>query len=156
MGMDVYGINPSSERGEYFRANVWYWRPLWVMIQNLYPDLAQKVPHAQSNDGDGLESEDTLLLVSKMKTDLDSGVIEQYVNDYEEERINLPQQDCEFCHQTGYRLWPQEDGTVLQKQCNSCKGTKKVDAWESSYPMDLELVKQFYLFLADSGGFKIC
>ena len=29
MGMDVYGIAPTSERGEYFRNNVWWWRPLW-------------------------------------------------------------------------------------------------------------------------------
>ena len=29
MGMDVSGMNPSSETGEYFRNNVWWWRHLW-------------------------------------------------------------------------------------------------------------------------------
>ena len=29
MGMDVYGIAPEKEWGEYFRSNVWWWRPLW-------------------------------------------------------------------------------------------------------------------------------
>ncbi|QOR55575.1 MAG: hypothetical protein UMS36scaffold28_65 [Phage 59_13] len=29
MGMDVYGVKPKSKQGEYFRNNVWSWRPLW-------------------------------------------------------------------------------------------------------------------------------
>jgi hypothetical protein len=28
MGMDVYGKEPKSDKGEYFRNNVWWWRPL--------------------------------------------------------------------------------------------------------------------------------
>ena len=27
MGMDVYGLEPRKEKGEYFRNNVWWWRP---------------------------------------------------------------------------------------------------------------------------------
>ena len=33
MGMDVYGINPFNELGEYFRANCWTWRPICVAIE---------------------------------------------------------------------------------------------------------------------------
>ena len=32
MGMDVSGINPSTEVGEYFRANVWSWRPIYALM----------------------------------------------------------------------------------------------------------------------------
>jgi hypothetical protein len=28
MGFDVYGKSARSEKGEYFRNNVWWWRPL--------------------------------------------------------------------------------------------------------------------------------
>ena len=29
MGMDVFGKNPTDEKGAYFRNNVWFWHPLW-------------------------------------------------------------------------------------------------------------------------------
>ena len=28
MGFDLSGLNPKNETGEYFRNNVWWWRPL--------------------------------------------------------------------------------------------------------------------------------
>ena len=31
MGMDVYGRNRCSKEGEYFRNNVWWWRPRRVL-----------------------------------------------------------------------------------------------------------------------------
>ena len=38
MGMDVYGRAPTSESGEYFRANVWSWHPIWNYCEVLAPD----------------------------------------------------------------------------------------------------------------------
>ena len=32
MGFDLNGVNPISKKGEYFRANVWWWRPLWKFV----------------------------------------------------------------------------------------------------------------------------
>ena len=32
MGMDVYGLKPTSESGDYFRANMWSWRPIHERI----------------------------------------------------------------------------------------------------------------------------
>ena len=42
MGMDVYGRNPDSEAGEYFRANVWSWRPIHSLVIELCSDLLDK------------------------------------------------------------------------------------------------------------------
>ena len=39
MGMDVSGRNPDSEAGEYFRANIWSWRPILDLIHQLCSDL---------------------------------------------------------------------------------------------------------------------
>jgi len=39
MGMDVTGRNPSSPAGEYFRANIWSWRPIHALIYELCADL---------------------------------------------------------------------------------------------------------------------
>jgi hypothetical protein len=39
MSLDVYGKRPSSKTGEYFRANVWSWRPIHDLIFQLCSDL---------------------------------------------------------------------------------------------------------------------
>ena len=39
MGMDVYGINPKTDSGDYFRANVWWWRPLWECVAYYCDDI---------------------------------------------------------------------------------------------------------------------
>lgn len=156
MGMDVYGRDPDNESGKYFRANVWYWRPLWGMIEDLYPTFAVKVPNAHYNDGDGLDAEDSYLLSQIMKIDIESGRLSEYVNSYEADRQNIPQVDCEYCSKTGYRIWPQSDGSVFQKECNVCSGTLKVDHFAKSYPMHIDVVKEFQLFMEHCGGFSIC
>ena len=64
MGMDVIGVQPKTETGEYFRNNVWYWRPLATFIQDVYPHIAEKCTYWGSNDGDGLDAEDSEVAVS--------------------------------------------------------------------------------------------
>ena len=39
MGMDVYGKKPKGEKGDYFRNNVWWWRPLWQYCASSAPEL---------------------------------------------------------------------------------------------------------------------
>lgn len=39
MGMDVYGEAPKNPKGEYFRNNCWYWRPLWDFIWEECSDI---------------------------------------------------------------------------------------------------------------------
>lgn len=153
--MDVYGNSPLNDSGAYFRANVWYWRPLWDMIENLYPDIAAKVPYAHYNDGDGLNSTDSIILSNLLKAHIDSGFIAEYIQQYEESLESLPDEDCNYCNKTGYRLWTNEDGSAYQKQCNVCSGTLKFPNINKSYRMHIDLVKEFQTFLANCGGFKI-
>lgn len=155
MGMDVYGKDPKDESGRYFRANVWYWHPLWSMIEYLYPQYGLKVKHAHSNDGDGLTKKDSLALSQLLKADIESGKIEQFITDYDKEKESLEKQDCPYCNQTGSRAWPDGDGGLLEKVCNACNGTLKVDDFMASYYMNFDLVKEFQVFLENSGGFEI-
>lgn len=32
MGFDINGVNPTDNKGDYFRNNVWWWRSLWTLI----------------------------------------------------------------------------------------------------------------------------
>ena len=42
MGFDVYGMDPQTEKGHYFRNNVWFWRPLWQLICEECDDILTK------------------------------------------------------------------------------------------------------------------
>lgn len=53
--MDVFGRNPDSREGKYFRANVWSWRPLHQLINELCADLldSETLTGMGFNDGFG-------------------------------------------------------------------------------------------------------
>ena len=55
MGMDVSGRNPSDPVGEYFRANVWSWRPIVHLCCELCSDLLDEemLSAIGFNDGAG-------------------------------------------------------------------------------------------------------
>jgi hypothetical protein len=155
MGMDVYGRKPKNEQGEYFRANVWYWHPLWKCLDDLHPTICAKCESPHDNSGDGLNARDSLTLSKLLKKDLEKGIIEEYISQYYAHINSLPLEDCKYCEGTGNRDWDQDDGTVTTQQCNSCNGTLKVTSHIAWYHMDLELMKEFQIFLENCGGFNI-
>jgi len=155
MGMDIYGNKPKTQKGEYFRNNVWWWHTLWQYCCIVDPTLIEKVPHAHYNDGDGLNATDARKLAIKLQTEIDTGRAKQYVDEYEKYRTSIPKEDCTLCDQNGERTWQQENGEPYKKQCNACQGTKKVDSWATHYYINLDNIQEFTEFLTDSGGFKI-
>lgn len=156
MGMDVYGLDPQNEKGEYFRANVWYWHPLWGYFEDLHPNIAKKVPHAHENSGDGLNARDALALSKILKKDIEKGITQKYIEEYKAYADSLPLEDCKYCDENGNRTWPTEEGQEELVACNVCQGKKKVKSFVTWYNMDLELMKEFQQFLENCGGFQIC
>ena len=157
MGMDVYGRAPTSERGEYFRASVWGWHPLWTMVENLVPDLAQKVEHGHTNDGDGLDAEDAAELSRRLSHLIDAGVVAEYVKTRDEVIAALPAEECEWCNGTGVRrdAVGRSMGMPDRNWCNGCDGKGQVQPLEAHFVLDEERVIEFTEFLRDSGGFNI-
>ena len=94
MGMDVYGVNPTSEKGSYFRNNVWWWHPLWEYCQDLHADLCDKVENGHLNDGDGLDADDARELGERLLRDIASGVTQTYEDEYRKAMSELPMKDC--------------------------------------------------------------
>jgi DnaJ-class molecular chaperone len=159
--MDVYGVKPKNEKGEYFRNNVWWWRPLWDYCLDFHPSVADKVKDGHSNSGDGLNAGDSKKLAAFIKKDLDSGKAQKYAQEREEELNSLPDVPCEYCETTGSRTWqphegPNDTDTVQIKTCNSCKGKGSVRPWPTQYPFSVENLAQFQEFLDNCGGFSIC
>lgn len=172
MGMDVIGVNPKNEVGSYFRNNVWWWRPLADFIQEKYPDVYDNCELWHSNDGDGLDGEDSALLASYIRADLANGTVAEYERNYNEWRASLPREACELCNCTGIRtdkvgvemgmpdkeLSPEVQILVGRTHgwCNSCDGIGTKESWQSNYPFSEENVREFADFLEGCGGFQIC
>ncbi len=74
MGMDVFGTAPTTERGEYFRNNVWWWRPLWNYCIEVAPELTSEV-NGEYNNGDGLNAEGAIALSNILLERLVEGIL---------------------------------------------------------------------------------
>ncbi len=162
MGMDIYGQNPTSEVGEYFRNNVWWWRPLWEYCDSVAPEVCNRVVYAQSNDGDGLDSEGALELANILTIHINSGLTKKYETEYREYLDSIPKERCELCNgdPRGALVMPHwvdyvEGETTYRYPCNGCRGAGKVNSWQANYPFSEENVIEFRDFLLNSGGFEI-
>jgi len=78
MGMDLIGISPTKKCGEYFRANIWWWSPLWEYCDQVAPEICEQVKHAYSNDGDGLDDEDSKALATVLLKEHKQGNTKKY------------------------------------------------------------------------------
>lgn len=103
MGMDVFGKAPASEVGEYFRNNVWWWRPLADYILNVHPDLASGCTEWHSNSADGLDAAESVALADALDADLSAGAVDAYQAAYAAEVAALPREACDLCDSTGLR-----------------------------------------------------
>lgn len=172
MGMDVYGKNPKSEAGSYFRRNVWGWHPLWDYVENQHPEIAELVEYAHSNDGDGLDEEKSLELAKLLMDDYNSGRVAEYITERNKALSELPFEDCQICEGTGIRTdelgvqagWPEKElepdiAIIVGRtngSCNACGGVGKRENWATNYYLEEDDIKEFADFLVECGGFEIC
>ena len=82
MGMDVYGKNPSSEIGKYFRNNVWWWRPLAEYAIKTAPEICAPCKYWGSNDGDGLDAAGAVALADALQAEVNANRTEAYSRAY--------------------------------------------------------------------------
>ena len=171
MGMDVYGNAPTTESGEYFRNNVWWWRPLWSYCETVAGDLLADVD-GQTNSGDGLDADQAAVLAARLREEIDSGATAKYAAAYRHDLSLLPRENCRYCDATGIRTDEVGQNAGMPSReldnavaiavgrshgwCNACNGEGKVDDWRVSYPFSVENVQNFANFLFSCGGFKIC
>ena len=148
MGFDLFGTNAVSEKGEYFRNNVWWWRP-----------LADYVVDRCNLDGEGWfdnrgheVSATTAQQIAKTLDELAArGAVRDYQKEYMAQLDALPDQQCSLCNGSGVR-----SDEFVKGACNACKGAGHVPAWPRHYPFSEENVRAFADFCRDSGGFAIC
>lgn len=176
MGMDVYGNNPTSPKGEYFRRNVWGWHPLAELVCELAPEESEACTMWHTNDGDGLGGADALALAERLQQLLDDGTIENYVKARDAQLNALPDVTCSICAGTGVRtdalaiergidkrvIGPDMNANESHPRfgqtgwCNSCDGIGHTRPGSTNYYLEVVDVAEFTGFLRDCGGFEIC
>ena len=120
MGMDVYGINHKTDNGDYFRANVWYWRPLWQCVSYFCDDILSEEDIERGTYNDGYEYDETtaLEISDKLENALKNGDLhkfvegrEKFISEMEDKdkafyssykfNIDLVMDFAKFCEQSG-------------------------------------------------------
>lgn len=139
--------------GVYFRANVWWWRPLWMYITDICEDVIseQDIEMGHSNSGYEYSADVCKVIEERLAMAIESNAHHMYERDYKQLLDQLEQVKCQHCNGTGTR-----DDKFVQGECNACHGTGKTDDWRKSYPFAAEVVEDFHKFVKNSGGFKIC
>jgi len=153
MGFDVFGKKPMNETGEYFRNNVWGWRPLWDYIFYRLEVLSEEdYVEGHHNGGHEINKEKALRIAASLKQKIESGEMEEYIQAYTKYLDELTAETCEICEGSGWQELPDSNNLL---KCLNCFGTGKVEPFEINYPMDLENMKDFAEFCENSGGFEI-
>ena len=158
MGMDVMGRAPKSKEGEYFRANVWSWRPIHALIDianirngnRLVPRRVMQ--YLGSNDGQGLEDQESCDRLAKALEWLlahPAAIREHGMEigkDDEGEFIGFPAEASPLlCDKDGH-LYTEEDA---RKRKIALKELR------SAYQTPLSHVREFITFLRNCGGFEV-
>jgi hypothetical protein len=157
MGMDIYGRKPVNETGEYFRANVWAWRPIhylctYVMTTKGFKTNTEGWGH---NDGYGLRTHAQCV---KLAT-----ALEELITTDDELKNH------ETIYLNGGGMWVTEGGQFVSDKYKTEIGKKRpanaiifdgltmADGTKvyPAYSTRVEWVKEWIGFLLNCGGFKI-
>lgn len=151
MGFDLYALDPitDSEKHGYFRANVWYWRPLWAFVNQICQgELTDDIiKGGQYNDGFEIEDETAKLIGTRIINSLNNNTFQEYKNEHENNKQNIPEDNCSICALHANQVNP---------SCHRCKGTGKTTNIITAYMCNEELTREFADFCLHSGGFEIC
>lgn len=154
MGMDVYGRRPQGENGTYFRANVWYWHPLWTYCEQIATHIIPDDNSGHMNDGWGLGAKKSRDLAALLRENLDNGMTAKYAEERQAALDALPDESCTICAGTGRRMEPPQIGAG-DKPCNGCGETGKTRPFGTYYGFEVSFVREFADFLETCGGFNI-
>jgi DnaJ-class molecular chaperone len=150
MGFDVFGVAAKSEKGEYFRNNIWWWWPLaeYVLDNVEFVENDREMWH--SNGGYEVSEASAVDIAITLQQLITEGHTARYQKAYKARLASLPLEKCEFCQGSGVR-----DDEFVKGTCNACQGRGERENFDLNYPFDEANVKEFAEFCRESGGFKI-
>jgi len=153
--------------GEYFRNNVWFWRPLWSFVcQHCSDFISLKDADGGSfNDGRVISKTKANKIGKRLSELLADGTVDRNCREYElakakadvhnktvEEKLEELKKTVK--QETGKKdIVPNDYPTSYKEQWDEIYATK---SWDSDYPFSRENVECFATFCLQSGGFEIC
>lgn len=155
MGFDLCGVKPKNTKGEYFRNNCWYWRPLWDYVGEACKDFLTNndMEMGGFNDGHQISDSKAKRIAIRLEHLLRQGEVKRYEEEYKQQMKDIPDEKCDLCNGTGTR---NDKHTEYKKmKCNKCGGKGKVRPFDTVYPFEESNIKEFMEFCRNSGGFQI-
>jgi len=165
MGFDISGLNPKNEKGEYFRNNVWYWRPLAMYVLKETKVIDEKeYDYWHYNDCHEVSKEKAEQIAKQLDHLVKSGHCKKFAQAWEKRR-----QKIEKHNEQVEKELEEHTKQVQTKMKNDNLAPKDFskedhDKWEriyrkrnhdGSYPFSVENVEEFAEFCENSGGFSI-
>lgn len=164
----------SKNVGIYFRANVWSWRPIWAMVEELCDDILTKEEIKQGSFNNGF-------LIDALKADLiGQRLISQkdYLKEFCEKQKTefeiknkfntLMNESATMYLEIQRRMYPDIDLTAPMDLKNIDDNGRAFQIWEmlgstfsglqfgeTSYWLDYDHIMHFAEFCKKSGGFRI-
>ena len=119
-----------SETGGYFRANVWWWRRIWIFTCNVCDDVMDtwQIDAGDSNSGIEIDKETCAKMLPLMKKAVEDGSAMEYQKTVKEYIETAPKKE---------------------------NGMYEDEHWMANYPFDVKFFESFITFVERSGGFTI-
>ena len=152
--------------GVYFRANVWYWRPVWNFVCAACEDFLsdRDLEAGCSNSGDKISKTKAKRIASRLRKLDKQGIIQKWEDEmmipYNEARVHNKIVDNEL-DVFQEKMKSKYHANIVPAEYNE-KDREKWDSiyskrsWASSYPPSRDLIMEFATFCEESGGFEIC
>lgn len=157
MGMDIYGLKPKSTEGDYFRANLWGWRPIHFLCDRAIELSCLKIDTVGwgHNGGYGLKTQE--------ECDKLADALLAYV------AISMPDADDDERFYLCLGMWVSNSGQFLNEWTTAkLNDTYKIgramkagvvqangDIVEPAHSICKADVNEFVSFLRNCGGFEI-
>ena len=165
MGFDISGLNPKNKKGEYFRNNVWYWRPLAEYVLKETKVIDEKDQDSwHYNDCHEVPKEQAEQIAKQLDHLIKSGHCRTFARSWEIRREKIEKHNKKVMKELD-----KFEKDVQRRMNDSSLAPKDYpkedhDKWEKiyekrnsdgSYPFEEENVKEFSEFCKNSGGFTI-
>ena len=160
---DVYH---EENPGEYFRANVWYWRPIWNFVCASCDDFLSDADifAGDSNSGDKISKTKAKRIASRLRNLDKQGIIQSWedemmshYNKAKEHNKKVEEELEEFRKEMkekhGSDMAPADYPKKDYAKWNEIYSKRD---WSGSYPPSREHIVRFSRFCEESGGFEIC
>jgi len=152
--------------GEYYRANVWFWRPVWNFVCSACDDIMsdKDMDAGCSNSGDRISKTKSIRIAQRLDKLDKMGIIQTW-----EDEMMIPFKKAEKNNKQVRKEMDAFQKKMARKYGDDIVPSKypkedydkwsaiySKEDWAGSYPPSRDAIVRFSKFSRQSGGFEIC